>query len=250
MPEDESNFQLTLTAEDDEEEAGNDWITTFADLCMLLLVFFILLFSMSTLDTEKFSESFLSVKKALSGEVDLRSAQKVISEQGAILDQVMMQRQIREAQQKVFSDVQFFQTTNGLEGVIGAHYEDGVITLRAPSDVLFDSGRVTLKPEGKRVLSLMKGFFAQHVDQIINIRGHSDNVAPGPGSRFKDNWEISAMRAVNVLRFLVEEGMDPDRMTATGLADLEPLFPNTSAVNRAKNRRVEFVLERQVSGKP
>jgi chemotaxis protein MotB len=249
MAEDESNLLIDTGADEEEEEGGNEWLTTFADLSMLLLVFFILLFSMSTLDAKKFSESFMSVQQALSGEADLRSAQKVIAEQGAILDQVMVQRQIREAQQQVFSDVQFFQSTKGLEGVIGAHYEDGVITLRAPADVMFDSGKVRLKPEGRRIIAQMKEFFAQHVDQIINIRGHTDDVPPSSGSRFRDNWEISAMRAVNVLRYLVELGLDPDRMTATGLADLEPLYPNTTAANRAKNRRVEFVLERQVAGK-
>lgn len=249
MSEDEGKMELVIEEVEDDGEEGNEWLTTFADLSMLLLVFFILLFSMSTLDTQKFSESFMSVKAALAGEKDLLSAQKIISEQGVIMDQVMMQRQIREAQQKVFSDVQFFQTQNGLEGVVGAHYENGVITLRAPSDVMFAPGQVELRPEGRRIVAKLKDFFDKHMDQVINIRGFTDDTQPQRGSRFKDNWEISAMRAVNVLRCLVELGVDADRMTATGLADLDPLYPNTNAANRARNRRVEFVLERQISGK-
>ncbi len=65
-------------------------------------------------------------------------------------------------------------------------------------------------------------------------------------SRFKDNWEISALRALNVLRYFLALGIDPDRMTATGLADTRPIVPNISPENRQKNRRVEIVLEREV----
>ena len=81
---------------------------------------------------------------------------------------------------------------------------------------------------------------------MINLKGYTDDVLPSPTARFRDNWELSAMRAVNVLRLMVELGLNPNRMTATGLADLEPLLPNTSPENRAQNRRVEFVLEKIV----
>lgn len=250
MTEDELDI---IGAEADEESTGEgqEWLTTFADLSMLMMVFFVLLFSMSTLDTEKFSDMFVSVSRALQGKESKLATSKISREEaGSILDQLVMKKQIMEAQKKVFSDMQFFQTQNGLEGVIGANFEDGVITLQAPAEVLFPSGEVELLPKGRVVIKQLKEFFIQHPDQIINIRGFTDDVPPTRGSRFKDNWEISALRAVNVLRYLVQLGVDPDRMTATGLADLEPLYPNISPANRAKNRRVEFVLERRVTGEP
>jgi len=143
--------------------------------------------------------------------------------------------------------VRTFITRKGVEGVVGAVLEEGKITLRVPGDVLFAPGEVELNDKGKQVIGTLKDFLVKSVDQHINIRGFTDDVPPSRQSRFKDNWEISSLRAVYVLRYLMELGLDQKRLTATGLADLEPLYPNNTAENRARNRRVEIVLEKQVS---
>jgi chemotaxis protein MotB len=82
--------------------------------------------------------------------------------------------------------------------------------------------------------------------QTINIKGYTDDLKPSSSSRYRDNWEISALRAVNVLRYYIEHGIESQRLTATGLGDLDPLMPNTNEANRSQNRRVEFVFERRV----
>lgn len=234
----------------EEETDDQEWLTTFADLSMLLLVFFVLLYSMSTLDTEKFSETFSSVTQALQGKLDKVSTSKITREEaGVLIDQAMMRRQIIESQRKVFADVKTLQTKKGVEGLVSAHFEDGLIRLRLPSDVMFGSGEVTLSPRGKRAVVALKDFFIQHRDQEIKIIGYTDNTRPSSRSRFKDNWEISALRAVNVLRELLKMGIESTRLTATGLAYLNPLYPNTSDEYRAKNRRVEFVLEKRMTSK-
>ncbi|MHC1701653.1 MAG: flagellar motor protein MotB [Humidesulfovibrio sp.] len=235
---------------DEETSDVQEWLTTFSDLTMLLLVFFILLYSMSVPDEKKISTMLQAVTAALSGK-ESKLATSTISheEAGIILDQVMLNRQIQIAQQKVFSDVKLLQTKKGLEGLVGANFEDGIITIRAPGDVLFARGDVVLTDKGLAIISEMKDFFIQHPDQTINIRGYTDDQPPPGGSRFKDNWEVSSMRAVNVLRVLMSMGIKSNRLTSTGLADLNPLFPNTSEEYRAQNRRVEFVLEKRVYGK-
>ncbi|EGJ50594.1 flagellar motor protein MotB [Desulfocurvibacter africanus] len=236
---------------DDEESQDNssDWLTTFADLSLLLLCFFILLFSMSNLDLTKFTDSFQAVQLALQGnKKDLSSSRIVRDEQAVLIDQVKLQRQIMENQRKLFTEVQFYQNTKGLKGVVGAHFDKGIITLRVPSDVMFAPGQVELTTQGVAVLRDLKDLLIKHADQRINIRGFTDDVRPSGNSRFKDNWEISAMRSVNVLRVLMSLGMEPTRLTATGLADLEPLFPNNSTENRARNRRIEITLEKRVGG--
>jgi len=235
---------------DEEERDSQEWLITFSDLVMLLLVFFIMLYAMSTPDPNKITNALQAVTQALSGK-ESKLATSTISreEAGVLLDQVMLNRQIQIAQQKVFSDVKFLQTKKGLEGLVGANFEDGVITIRAPGDVLFASGEVSLTPKGREIIEAMKDFFIQHSDQTINIRGYTDDRLPAPGSRFRDNWEVSSLRAVNVLRVLMDMGIEPKRLTSTGLADMNPLFPNTSEEYRAQNRRVEFVLEKRVTGK-
>lgn len=245
----EEKFNLyEIQQEDDSDD--QQWLTTFADLSMLLLVFFILLYSMSTIDTAKFSETFSSVTNALSGKLDKISTSRITrDEAGVLIDQALMRRQIIESQRKVFAEVKTLQTTKGLEGLVSANFEDGVITLRVPGDVLFAPGRVTLSPKGQQVVSQLREFFIQHPDQEIKITGYTDNTQPSGRGRFKDNWEISAMRAVNVLRLLLKLGIEPARLTATGLADMNPLYPNTTPAYRDKNRRVEFVLEKRVTGR-
>lgn len=235
---------------EEDGEGGSEWLTTFADLSMLLLVFFVLLYSMSTLDTDKFSKTFSSVTQALSGEMQKIATSRISQDEaGVLIDQALMRRQIIESQRKVFADVKTLQTKKGIEGVVSANFEDGVITLRVPGDLMFKSGQIDLTPQGKKLVLELKNFFIQHRDQTIKVIGYTDNVRPSSKSRFKDNWEISALRAVTVLRELLKMGIESTRLTATGLAYLNPLFPNTSDEYRAKNRRVEFVLEKRVTGK-
>ena len=81
-------------------------------------------------------------------------------------------------------------------------------------------------------------------DYTINIKGHTDNI-PISTDIFPSNWELSAIRATTVLKYLISRGLPPDRLTATGYGDVMPLLPNTSEENRAQNRRVEFVLEKK-----
>jgi chemotaxis protein MotB len=239
-----------LIHEEPEEPESLEWLFTFADMIMLMFATFVLLYAMSSPDKGKIDAALQSVAAALGGK-ESKMATSTISreEAGVILDQVMMNRQIQLAQQKVFSDVKLLQTKKGLEGLVGANFEDGVITLRAPGDVLFARGDVALTEKGRAIITEMKDFLIQHSDQTINIRGYTDDQPPPGGSRFKDNWEVSSMRAVNVLRLLMSMGIESKRLTSTGLADLNPLFPNSSEEYRAQNRRVEFVLEKRVYGK-
>lgn len=241
----DKNLPFSLI-EQEEDERTDEWIVTFADLATLLLVFFILLFSMSIIDEQRFTDSFTSVRQVFGGKDKNLLTSTVRSDDAALLESVRLQKQLIEAQRKVYSDVRTFLNRKGVEGVIGAVFDEGTITIKVPAGVLFEKNEVEVSAEGLAVLGDMKDFFLKKKDQSINIRGYTDDSVPAPGSRFKDNWEISALRAVNVLRFFLKSGIEPGRLTATGLGDLAPLFPNTSEENRAKNRRVEFVLERRV----
>ena len=141
----------------EEEEVGTEWLTTFADLSMLLLVFFVLLYSMSTLDTEKFSETFSSVTKALQGKMDKIATSKITREEaGVLIDQALMRRQIIESQRKVFADVKTLQTKKGVEGLVSAHFEDGIIIIRVPGDIMFASGSTKLTSKGALMVATLK----------------------------------------------------------------------------------------------
>ncbi|HBR06362.1 MAG TPA: flagellar motor protein MotB [Desulfovibrio sp.] len=243
----DDNNKLVLP-EPEEEEINTTWLVTSADMSLLLLCFFILLYSMSTLDTSKLSDTFSSVTKALKGKMDKVATSRVTREEaGVLIDQALMRRQIVESQRKVFAEVKTLQTTKGMEGLVSANFENGLISLRLSGDVLFAPGQAQLSPQGVAALTGLKDFLFRHPDQTVNIRGYTDDVKP-VGSRYADNWELSSMRAVNVLRVLMQLGLEPKRLTATGLADMDPLYPNNTEENRARNRRVEIIMEKRVMG--
>ncbi|OBQ51560.1 OmpA/MotB family protein [Halodesulfovibrio spirochaetisodalis] len=229
-----------------DEAQGDTWITTFADMVTLLLAFFVLLFSMSVIDEKQFTDSFLTVRQVFGGDDQNLLTTKVRQDDSAILESVRLQKQLIEAQRQVYSDMRTYLNKKGLEGQIGAVFDEGVITLRLPAAAMFENGKVTLSSEGYRLLEEMRQLFLKNKAQVINIKGYTDDLQPSPSSRYRDNWEISALRAVNVLRYYIEHGIEPQRLTATGLGDLDPLMPNINEANRAQNRRVEFVFERRV----
>ena len=236
--------------DDEEEQPTGQWLITFADMSLLMLTFFILLFSLSSLDTQRFGEISEAMRENL-GTQSLKekndsSGRPEAVDDTATLDAARLQRELIERQRRVFDSMRTYLNQKNLEGKIGAVFDNGVITLRLPADVMFESGQVELTPEALKILPTILDMLIKQNDQTINIRGYTDDRLPSPGSRFKDNWEISSLRAVAVLRYMLGAGIEAKRLTATGLADMNPLFPNTSDENRATNRRVEFVLEQRV----
>lgn len=236
-----------LGNEEDEVKENRDWLITFADLSLLLLVFFILLFSLSSLDKVKFMESFGAIKGAMGGDASAApKADEIGGNQAFTQEQVKKRKEYIEAQKQTFNEIRSFLVQNGVEGQVGAVLDEGTITLRLPANVLFEKFSETLLPESEKLLKLLVDIFVRRREQHIDVRGYTDNSEPPSGLRFKDNWELSALRAVTVLRYLLAQGIESTRLTATGFGPLEPLVMNTTEGNRARNRRVEFVLYKRV----
>ena len=168
------------------------------------------------------------------------------SEPRAEIPQARWREQLVAAQTHAFSDICAFLVQNGMEAGIEAVQETTSIILRLPEGMIFTPETERILPAGLKTLNQLGDLFLIQHQQIINIRGYTDDRPPPPGARCKDNWEISALRAAQVLRHLLAQGIEPWRLTAAGFGELEPLFPNTTEENRAKNRRVEFVLERHL----
>lgn len=234
--------------DDDDSGGGEEWLATFADMSTLLLCFFVLLLSMSTMDKQKFSESFSSVRDSFGG-----NAQKAIQDNNATTavdqteEKIRSRKDLLEEQKKTFHELRTLMTTQGLENVMSAVLDEGIITLRLPAEALFEPSSERLTPNGVAVLKGLRTMLIKVREQDIDIRGYTDDSPIPSTARFKDNWELSALRAVNVLRDLLAGGIEAFRVTATGLGDMNPLAPNTTPENRAMNRRVEFILERRVT---
>jgi chemotaxis protein MotB len=115
------------------------------------------------------------------------------------------------------------------------------MVVELPEGILFASGKAKLKDEGEEALAEVAGVLKDIEDRDFQIAGHTDNV-PIRTRRFPSNWELSAKRAVNVTRYLIEQGMKKDRLSAAGYADTQPVASNRTAEGRQQNRRIEIVL--------
>ena len=223
------------------------WLTTFNDLVTLLMVFFVLLFTMSTIDTRKMQDFqyalqsglgilkegkrvAISVKKTqpvddmshimtqAEGELNKKGNRQP---GGKLVDQI---RQLTEAD----PDIQVIYTHQGIR----LSFED---------QVLFDFGKATINPAGFIFLDTI----ANALDKIpyaVRVEGHTDNV-PIQTRRFPSNWELSVARAVSVVKYFAEvSNIDPQRLSAVGYGESRPVAANDTLPNRAKNRRVEILL--------
>jgi chemotaxis protein MotB len=112
-------------------------------------------------------------------------------------------------------------------------------------EILFDSGEATLKQAGVEVLERVAAILNRAQDKQIVVQGHTDNVPiiGGLAERFPTNWELSAARSVNVVRFLQEEtGMEPTQLSAAAFSEYQPRADNSTDEGRQKNRRIEILL--------
>ncbi|MFK5892969.1 MAG: flagellar motor protein MotB [Pseudomonadota bacterium] len=238
------------------EEGAPSWMVTFADLVTLLLVFFVLLFSMSSIETERFKSVMSSIQIALNVKSAFSIPQEdkdsslikplVVSLKSLPQDDI----EAEEIEQEVDDSQEFYQEIKKAikEKQLGDHVlikqEGKRITITVQGAMLFDSGDSELIPNSLPIFKSILELFNQYDDYSINIKGHTDD-RPIETVRFPSNWELSAIRATTVLRYFIDQGIEPERMAASGFADLLPIAPNDSDENRSKNRRVEFVLEKQ-----
>lgn len=113
---------------------------------------------------------------------------------------------------------------------------------------LFESGQAELSVEGLRVLDKLAPIFQKMENEVV-VQGHTDDV-PISTSKYESNWELSTARATKVVKYLIgQKGIPPPRMSAIGYGEYRPLVPNISPENRAKNRRVVFLVKNPPAGK-
>jgi chemotaxis protein MotB len=127
-------------------------------------------------------------------------------------------------------------------GQLKVRLRDGRMVIELANDVLFDSGQTTMKAEGQKAISDVAAVLRTIDRRRFQVAGHTDNV-PITTAKYTSNWELSTERAVVVVRFLVTRGLKPDLLSAAGYGEFDPIAPNDSPVNKAKNRRIEITLQ-------
>ena len=246
-----------------EEEGAPAWMNTYGDMVTLLLTFFVLLFSFSTIDAKKWEEIVYSMSGAPYVAVQALNPDEVIAEamdgdswepavepsaatdsQAAQEDTGLTGNKKRFVQ--LYEKIQEHIKTNQLESMLKAEKEDDdSILIRMTDSALFDSAKVDIKPDAMAVLSEICAIIDEYNDMIetIWVEGHTDSV-PISSDKYRDNTDLSLMRAANVTRYMRNiMTIDPGKVVAEGFGEYRPVDTNETEAGKANNRRVDFVIQ-------
>jgi chemotaxis protein MotB len=230
-----------------EDVKTSGWLTTFNDLVTLLMVFFVLLFTMSTVDTGRMQEFQYALQSGL-GVLETGSKVSIsVKKSQPVQDMSHIMTQAEGKQKKQGSSEpggklvgQLRQLTEADPGIQVTHTHQGT-RLSFENQVLFDFGRAAINPAGLVFLDKIADVLGK-IPYAVRVEGHTDNV-PIQTRRFPSNWELSVARAVNVVKYFAEVSkIDPRRLSAVGYGESRPVAANDTRPNRSKNRRVEIFL--------
>ena len=221
---------MKLLSYRDESRAKDDetgFYVSFADMMTLLMVFFVLMFSISKPDSSKFDEVAKSMVQAFNQEV----AQEIV-------DELNLLRELEASLNQTISDMD-------LADQISSEVTSEGLKLELASSALFAAGSAEVRPSMQETLKRLNSAVLElpTSQYIMRIEGHTDDV-PINTAKFRSNWELASARAVNVLYVFENNGFPRDRLAALAFADTQPKVPNRDAEgaplreNQATNRRV------------
>ena len=221
-----------------DDMGESSWMDTYADTITLLLTFFILLYSMSAVDSQKLKQLSEALQKSLEGST---AVTKVMDINDIKVDIDKAKKDAKEVKEDLEKKVNKVIENNNLNNVIKVRQEDRGIILQLDETILFDSGRDELKPTSIQALDTITTL-VNGMDNDILVEGHTDNVLIH-NSRFASNWDLSTARAVSVVSYFVEKkGIKPTRFAVKGYGEFKPLVDNSTPENRAINRRVDILI--------
>ena len=227
---------------EEEHKAGSpEWMATYGDMMTLLLCFFVLLFSFATLDVQKFK----AIAVSMNGSLGVLDSGMTLSME-PLINSFPADSPTEEVEefQKLYEEMSEYIKENNLEASITLRLDERGLLVRFMDDVLFDSGKADLTPRAREIINKVAEIIRKN-DKNVRIEGHTDNV-PINTFRFPSNWELSTTRAVNVVKYLIEEnGIEAKRLSASGYSDQHPVDDNSNPVGRQKNRRVDMVILRE-----
>ncbi len=222
-----------------EKENAERWLLTYADLITLLLVLFIVLYSMAQTDTQKFQEMAESLAITFGG-----VGRSGVLDGGRSLVPGPSVSKERRAMSNTQERINRMIAQMGLQGKISVSRERGLV-ISIKDSVLFYSGSGELSGPAMEIVGRVARIL-QPMPNFIRVEGHTDTDRIH-NTRFYSNWELSTSRATNVLQYLLHSGgISPDRLSAAGYGEYRPKAPNDTPENKAQNRRVDIVL--MVSG--
>ncbi len=267
--------------QEDPPKGSPAWMSTFSDLMNLLLCFFVLLFSMSTVDTEKFEMVVQSLQSTFSilpsggstiGDGELISSGVSMLEKFDIYfnsssalpkgdeepddsvtnpDTTVTTEEAQETlenaglteSEQMAEQVSRLLQSYGLENQVDVEFNEYYTLINLNGALLFNSGEATIREEVLPVMEKIAVILNNYTNNLIEIEGHTDNVPPAAGEQYSDNDILSMYRALNVANYIRNNTtLDPAHIKSSGRGSYVPIADNSTAEGRAKNRRVEIKI--------
>ncbi|HTY37980.1 MAG TPA: OmpA family protein [Bacteroidota bacterium] len=220
--------------EDGEHENSERWLLTYADLITLLLGLFVILYAMSKIDTEKYSQ----VVAALGG---VFGSPEATAMKLNVVDVVKTLPEFYRERARIEAEIRKGLDLGSKSLPITITQDERGVTVHLQEQLLFGSGSADLKQTSLSTLDQLAEVLKK-MKNDVRVEGHTDNVPIATGA-FPSNWHLSVGRALNVGYYLIEKhGMNAERVSVVGYSEYRPLLPNTSEENRARNRRVDIVI--------
>jgi chemotaxis protein MotB len=227
-----------------EDHVDESWLVPYADILTLLLALFIVLFASSTVDQQKLVEMenvFNQIFSSGSGVMDNPSP---VTSPNSSSTEVTKYQQDQAALQELQESVEEFIAVNELENQFETQMTDEGLLLTIRDSILFAPGDAEVNPDYIPLAQELSQVLTIEGNRNVIITGHTDNV-PMNNEKFSSNWELSVMRAVNFLAVLMEYNaqLDGKHFSAKGHGEFNPIDTNDTDAGRAKNRRVEVLIQ-------
>ena len=257
--------------EEDAPQGSPAWMATFSDLMNLLLCFFVLLFSMSTVDAEKFEQ----IAAALSNSFSVLPAGGAAMGEGALVSNGVAQlndlavystnmgekteKREEQADLQELEEEKLEQSENMAEEIeekleqsnvieaVEIDFTSQYVVLTLNGTLLFDSGKAEIRQEAMGVVDSIGELLPGYAGNVIEIEGHTDNV-PIHTARYRNNNELSSARAISVAEYYMQtRNLNPSTLKYSGRGEYVPIGDNNTAEGRAQNRRVEIKIYNELS---
>jgi chemotaxis protein MotB len=208
----------------DGEGESREWLSILADIMMLTIVFFVYYFTFVEMEQQHTSSD--ARESAPQARMQESSGDGILPGYNSLLPTVLsaLPQEIDH-------------------GITVTTLDANRLLIRLEGSVHFETGSTEISPAMRSVLDGLVPLLVRDEALRVSIHGHTDN-APIHRQRFRDNWELSVLRSTETLRYLMDRGVDPNRLSASGHGESRPVASNETETGRAQNRRIEVVLER------
>ncbi len=234
-----------------EHDNHERWLISYADFITLLFAFFVVMYSLSSVNEGKyrtFTESLnvaFSQRPDSSGAISIIPNQQDTTQNKVLVDKnianlVEQQRKLQAQMKAVDESMRQVMLPLISQGQVAIHQTKRGVAIDISASTLFKEGEAKLQPGALETLQQVALVLSQE-NLPVEVEGHTDDV-PIKNTQFPSNWELSSGRASMVVRMLVTYGVIEKRLTAVGMASNQPLEPNDTPEHRAKNRRVSITI--------